>query len=122
VNFRSVTYPEDYLASSPQYFFDALGQFQTQVSQTSLGSVFIYDLIKNSCIGATCSVAKMLGYSADEFHAMGSAGLTHLIHPDDLILVSQYYERFGILKPGEVTVLDYRMLKSDGSWCQLRSH
>lgn len=107
--------------SLPQHLVKALGRLQTQEPNPILGSVYIYDLVEQRTLCASCSVAAMLGYSADAIHAMGPVGLASLIHPEDLTLVSEHYQRFITLKSGEVIAINYRMRRVDGSWCWLRS-
>lgn len=107
--------------SLPQRVIEALGQLQTQSTHTILGSVYVYDLVEQRTIYSSCSVAQMLKYTADEVHAMGRDGLSSLIHPDDLDVVSEHYQRFATLHFGEVITIHYRMKRADGVWCWLRS-
>jgi hypothetical protein len=112
---------EPILTSLPQQFIGALGRLQAQTPDSAIGSVYIYDLLKQCTINASYPVAAMLGYSADAIHVIGYIGLTNLIHPEDLTSVSQHYERFSSLRSENVIKIDYRMRKADGSWCLLRS-
>jgi PAS domain S-box-containing protein len=114
-------YSEQILTSLPQQLIRALGRLQAQTPTPALGSVYIYDLLKQCTINASYPVAAMLGYSADAIHVIGYIGLTNLIHPEDLNSVSQHYERFSTLSSEDVIRIDYRMRKADGSWCLLRS-
>lgn len=107
--------------SLPQQLIEALGRLQAQAPNTILGSVYVYDLVEQRTLSVSCSVAAMLGYSADAIEAMGPVGLAALIHPDDLNLVSEHYQRFATLQSGEVITIDYRMRRADGAWCWLRS-
>jgi PAS domain-containing protein len=109
------------LTSLPQHLIGALGRLQAQTANPALGSVYVYDLLKQRTINASVPVAAMLGYSADAIHVIGYIGLTNLIHPEDLTSVSQHYERFSTLRSEDVIKIDYRMRKADGSWCLLRS-
>lgn len=80
--------------SRPQHLIEVLEQLQAQTSDTVPGSVYIYDLVDQHTLYASCSVTEMLGYTDDEIHAMGSTGLATLIHPDDLNRVAAHYQRF----------------------------
>jgi PAS domain S-box-containing protein len=107
--------------SLPQRLVEALGRLETQQSNTIVGSVYIYDLVQQRTLCASCSVAAMLGYSADAIHAMDGVGLASLIHPDDLDLVSEHYQHFTTLQLGQAIASNYRMRRADGTWCWLRS-
>jgi PAS domain-containing protein len=70
---------------------------------------------------ATGSIVDLLGYSADDIDAIEPFGLAQFVHPDDLHLVAEHYEKLAALRYGEVIQIQYRMKHSDGSWCQLNS-
>jgi PAS domain S-box-containing protein len=105
----------------PQRIIEGLGRFQTNSPNTALSSIYIYDLVDQQTLYASCSVAAMLGYTADAIHDMGPIGLANLIHPDDLERVAAHYQRFTALLYGEVIAIEYRMQRADGAWCWLRS-
>ncbi len=107
--------------SSPQQLVQALGRLQSHQAQNQLGSIYIYDLVDQRTICASCSVASMLGYTADAIAAMGPVGLANLIHPDDLDSVSEHYQQFATLQPGEVISVNYRMQQASGPWRWLHS-
>jgi hypothetical protein len=107
-------------APFPQRLIEAVGRLQTQTI-TPLGSVYVYDLIEQRTLSASCSIAAMLGYTADEIDRMGAIGLASLIHPHDLNRVSEHYQRFTSLQSGEVITVNYRMRRADKTWCWLRS-
>ncbi|NJN56157.1 MAG: PAS domain-containing protein [Leptolyngbyaceae cyanobacterium SL_5_9] len=106
---------------SSQHMIAVLGRLQNQAVNAISGSIYIYDLVDQCTLCASCSVAAMLGYSAEAIHATGSSGLARLIHPADLNRVSEYYQRFTTLTPGEIITIEYRMKRADGTWCWLRS-
>lgn len=108
-------------APLPHRLSEALGRLQAQTSLTLLGRVYVYDVIEQHRLSTSCSVAAMLGYTADEIDRMGSVGLASLIHPNDLNHVSEHYQRFTTLQPGEVITVHYRMRQADKTWCWLRS-
>lgn len=107
--------------SSPQRLIKALGRLQAQEPNSIGGSIYIYDLIEQRTLSASCSIAATLGYTADTLDEMDAAGLGKLIHPDDLNLVSKHYQRFATLRSDEVIVINYRMKRADGTWCWLHS-
>lgn len=107
--------------SFPPQAIEALGRLQVDTTDTIPSSAYIYDLVEQRILNASASVPKMLGYTADTIDAMGPNSLANLIHPDDLDRVSEHYQRFSTLLPREVIAIEYRMKRSDGTWCCLRS-
>lgn len=104
-----------------QRTIEALGKLQTQADRSISGSFYIYDLVEQRVLCTSSSVAEMLGYSANEIHAMGPMGFASLIYPDDLDRVSEHYQKFFTLGYEETIALEYRMKQKDGMWCWLRS-
>ncbi len=121
MNTCRVSCPDNFSVSSHQRLIETLGQLQAQTPNTKLGSIYIYDLVDQHTLSASCSIAAMLGYTADAIHAMGAIGLANLIHPNDLNRVSEHYQRFATLQSGEVITVNYRMKRADGTWCWLHS-
>jgi PAS domain S-box-containing protein len=109
-------------AASPQRLIEALGRLQAHTISTVAGSIYIYDLVDQCTLCATSSVSAILGYADAEIDAMGPMGMAALIHPDDLLLVSDHYQRSITLRAGKVMEIEYRMMRPDGAWCWLRSH
>lgn len=111
----------NYAASFPTRVIETLGRLQVQSNHPISSSTYIYDLVEQRTICSSCSVATLLGYSADDVLAMWPIGLASLIHPDDINRVADHYQRFTTLVSGEVITIEYRMKRSNGKWCWLRS-
>ncbi|ETZ23027.1 PAS domain S-box protein [Pedobacter sp. V48] len=65
----------------------------------------------------------MVGYTRDEMIDMpANQGTDHLVHPDDLQSLLDYYEHISALKDGETAQLEYRAQHKNGkySWLCLR--
>ncbi|HEY9625456.1 MAG TPA: PAS domain-containing protein [Crinalium sp.] len=105
----------------PQRMIDTLGRLQAQTHDIVPSNTYVYDLVEQRTLCASRSIATMLGYTAEDIHAMGQTGLADLIHPDDLGRVADHYQRFTTLHYGDVIQIEYRMRRADGSWCWLRS-
>jgi PAS domain S-box-containing protein len=104
-----------------QPFVQALGRIQAQSGDLPASRVYVYDLVEQQTVYTSSSMAALLGYTADAIQAMGQIGLAHLIHPDDLNRVSEYYQQFATLLQEDIIAVDYRMKRADGTWCWLRS-
>lgn len=84
-------------------------------------SIYIYDLTSQCNTYSSASLGAMLGYSEEEMQMMGAMGLAQLIHPSDLDSLSAHFQRFTTLAEGEIISIEYRMKRSNGDWCWLRS-
>lgn len=104
----------------PPRLLAALRQLEGETDIIS-GSVYVYDLVEQSTLHTNYPLAAMLDYTTEQATAMEPEGLAGLIHPEDLNLVSDHYQRFTTLRPGETIAIEYRMRQSDGTWCWLRS-
>lgn len=105
----------------PQHLTEALGRLQAQDSGPMIRRIYVYDLVEQRTLSSSCSIATMLGYTADVIHGMGYVRLGDLIHLDDLNSVSNHYQRFTTLRANTVIMLNYRMRRADGSWCWVHS-
>lgn len=105
----------------PKTIIAVLDKLQTEASDAIPGSIYVYDLVEQSTIHTSYSVAAMLGYTTAQTAAMEPDGLASLIHPDDLNRVSEHYQRFTTLRSEETIAIEYRMKQADGTWCCLRS-
>ncbi|MBL8154358.1 MAG: PAS domain S-box protein, partial [Anaerolineae bacterium] len=93
-------------------------QMLERITQTIPDHVYIHDVITQSVLYENETLGKLLGYSADEFAALGSTtniALT-LVHPDDLSFVIQKHLSLGELADSEVCDYSYRLRHKDGSW------
>lgn len=105
----------------PQRLVDAINRLPFQPSRTTQESIYVYDIETHRTLSISGSVASLLGYTAADIHNLGIDGLATRIHPQDLHLVSEHYQRLPYLRAGEVITLSYRMCQADGHWCWLRS-
>lgn len=83
--------------------------------------VHVFDLVEQRNLWVSGSLAERLGYTREEIQTMGMLALATLVHPEDLSIVSEYFQRFSGLQPGEILEITYRMRRADGTWCRLRS-
>lgn len=121
----SSTFPNFGFRSIPLHlsnrFFEMVNRLQADVDHTSPCSVYIYDLVDQYNIYSSCSLSELLGYTSDESNGMSTMGLAELIHPDDLLIVAEQFQRLAILPDGNVIEMAYRMWGADGRWHYLHS-
>lgn len=79
--------------------------------------LYIYDVREQRNVYVNYELATLLDYTAEEIHAMGSALLPTLIHPEDMPHVGEHFARLAGAKDGEVCAVEYRMRHRNGTWC-----
>ncbi|MDX2244137.1 MAG: PAS domain-containing protein [Leptolyngbyaceae cyanobacterium bins.302] len=113
--------PTVHASSCSVCMIEALAKFQAQIVRLVPGCLYIYDLIEQHTVCASRPITEVLGYTDTAIQTMALTGLSELIHPDDLDIVANYYQHLTMLKTGDITALEYRMQRPDGTWCWLRS-
>lgn len=96
-------------------------RFIQRVADTVPGLLYVYDVIDERNTYVNRELTRMLGYSAEQVQRMGDQFLISTIHPDDWPRVVVANGRAAALHDGEVTELEYRIRRGDGSWCHLYS-
>lgn len=97
-------------------------QFSQQIADTTPALVYIFDLIEQRNIYINSWVTRILGYSPAEVQAMGSDLMPSITHPDDIDRLIQRFERLVYAEENVVMELEYRLRRTDGSWCWLYTH
>lgn len=105
-----------------QGLIEVLGRLQSYILSDFPSSVYVYDLVDQCTLCASHSIASILGYTEREIRRLEPLGLATLIHPDDILLVSDHFQRFTTLVEEEVITVEYRMKRADGTWSWLRSY
>jgi PAS domain S-box-containing protein len=91
-------------------------RFIEQITNTTPGLIYVYDLIEQRNVFINQQVMALLGYSPAQIQAMGGELFTRLFHPDDLARVPAHLERFQQTQAGEVLHMEYRMQHTNGEW------
>ncbi|MEO0894873.1 MAG: PAS domain-containing protein [Bacteroidota bacterium] len=90
--------------------------FQEKIMLTSPEIIYVYDLNKRENVFANKSLPEELGYTAEEFKAMGDQAFILTIHPDDLESVFHHHTQvLPNLKAGEIASISYRMLQKQNN-------
>jgi PAS domain S-box-containing protein len=61
-------------------------------------------------------VTDLFGYTSEQLTELGDQVLASLIHPDDLGLLFEQFERFRTVPRGTVLELEYRVRHANGKW------
>ena len=96
-------------------------QFLQRITTATPDLIYIYDVVEQRDIYANRRRSELLGYSDQEYEAMGTAFPHRLMHPDDLPRVQQQLLLLETAPEGQVVETDYRMHHADGTYRWFRS-
>ena len=90
----------------------------------SIGSINIYDFLKNRVTFSQWHIMSRLGYSPDEYVPMSSDFFKLILHPDDDVIIRRQIEKIVGSKPGEVieSVFRLRNKLGDYHWVAMRDY
>lgn len=89
--------------------------FIQQITDTTPGIVYVYDLVERRNVYINNQVFNILGYTAEQIQARGSVVLEQLMHPEDLARLPEHFQRLASVQNGEM-VFEYRMRNANGKW------
>jgi len=93
----------------------------SKILGTSPNLIYIYDLKEHRNLYANREVVEFLGYTPQQIVDMGASLFGTILHPDDAKVVAEHQETLCRSADGIIKVAEYRMRRSDGNWCWLRS-
>jgi len=93
-------------------------QFANRIVDTQPHMILVGELAKRRLTFANKQVETSLGYSVNEFLAMGSDALS-IVHPEDRPAFVDMLTRVAAARDGEIIETEYRVRHADGSWRQL---
>jgi len=94
-------------------------RFIEQITNTMPTILYLCDLTTYHISYVNPRVKTALGYDGEKVME-GRTSILEFIHPEDVVLVNDRFQRYGRAQDGEVLVLEYRMRHRDGGWRWLR--
>ena len=91
-------------------------QFAQKLAETVPGMLYIYDLVEQRNIYSNRQSLELLGYTPEQFQAIGSNITPTIVHPDDLASMMAYLERFDAVQGSKVREIEYRSQHANGEW------
>lgn len=90
----------------------------------SIGSISIYDFLKNRVTFSQWHIMSRLGYGPDEYVALSSEFFKLILHPDDNPVITRHIEKVIQSKPGEVPECVFRLRNKQGEyhWVAMRDY
>jgi PAS domain S-box-containing protein len=95
--------------------------FIQKIADTTPGILYIYDLIEQRNIYVNREIGEVLGYAPEQIQQMGNNLFVQIMHPEDLVKITAYFEQFNTLEDGKSLGIEYRMRHANGEWRWLYS-
>lgn len=91
-------------------------RFISKMTSVLPGMLYIFDLQEQRNVYVNRHPGAVLGYSAEDIHALGADFIPTVLHPDDAIRLLQHFEGFKELHDGVTMQVEYRLRHWDGSY------
>jgi PAS domain S-box-containing protein len=95
--------------------------FIKQVADASPDVLYVYDLQEKRSIYINREIYNKLGYTPEEFYALGSNATLTITHPEDFSRRQAHFEKVKNLKDGEILKIEYRVKTMKGNWIWVRT-
>src|SRR5262245_16010900 len=97
-------------------------QFIARVLEVVPSVVYVRDLRDHSHVFVNRRVAEVIGYTPDEVIELRGDFMRMLLHPDDLVALTDYERELGVLADDATIRREYRLRHRDGRWCWFESY
>ncbi|OQW30021.1 MAG: hypothetical protein A4E19_10700 [Nitrospira sp. SG-bin1] len=91
-------------------------RFVSEMTGVLPGVLYVFDLRERRNVYVNRHTGKVLGYSAEEVHALGTEFIPSVLHPDDAPRLQQHLEYLKDLADGVTAQMEYRFRHRDGSY------
>lgn len=91
-------------------------RFLERVADVVPAILYIYDVDKQGVAYTNRHVNSVLGYSLEQFLALGNRLATELMHPDDQPAFAEFLAKILQAADGEFVSFGHRLRHADGSW------
>lgn len=91
-------------------------KFREKITESTPNLLYIYDLVEQRNIYCNSFIGELLGYTPQELQKFKDGIVEELVHPDDIELLQQHYERCFTLKDDKYLEVEYRIKSSSGKW------
>ena len=115
-NFHDITQRK-----STELKLEQANKFREAISLSMPASIYIFNIQENRHTYATQSIGELLGYSMEEFTALGDKLFAEIFHPEEYRLISQHHKEVANLSPKEKLSIDYRVKHKNGNWLWMQS-
>lgn len=95
--------------------------FIEAITNTTPGGIYVYDLAEKKEVYNNGKLYSLLGYDERDMEMLGENLLEHIIHPDDLQLVTVENKNLDTIREGEIRSMDCRIRCKNGAYLWLRN-
>jgi diguanylate cyclase (GGDEF)-like protein/PAS domain S-box-containing protein len=96
-------------------------RFIDRIFETAPNVLLIYDLVDQVTVFANREIVSILNYTPAEIRSMGPSFLRQLVHPNDVGILDEHYERINTLPNAETLEVEYRLRDAGGGWRWINS-
>ncbi len=96
--------------------------FRDRLEAPTPGVVHVFDLEHQRNVYLSRSVARLLGYTAEEVSAKEADLFLALLHPDDRLRFGEHHEHMRLARDDETTDFEFRLRGRAGEWRWFQSH
>lgn len=91
-------------------------KFREKITESTPNILYIYDLVEQRNVYCNSFISELLGYTPQELQKFKDGVVDELIHPDDIKLLQQHFNRCLTLKDDKYLEIEYRIKNSSGQW------
>lgn len=91
-------------------------RFIQRLADSTPNILYLYDIQEHRNLYINREVQGSLGYSPEEVKQMEVAFLYHLMHPEDLEKLPDYFQLLAGAREGEIFEFEYRLKHKSGQW------
>ncbi|BAZ66893.1 PAS/PAC sensor hybrid histidine kinase [Fischerella sp. NIES-4106] len=93
-----------------------------RIASSSLGTLYIYDLVDERVIYINNHVTQILGYTQQEIQTTGLRSLLQRMYPQDFTRLPTHYDRLNCVTDGEVVSFEFQYRHANDQWRWLRCY
>jgi len=90
--------------------------FLKQITDSVPNIISVYDISNYQLVYANQETSKFLGYTVEQLKNEGAKIFQLIVHPKDLAVVQESFEKYKTMKDDEVLENEYKIKDSKGSW------
>ncbi len=87
-----------------------------QITESSPGIIYIYDLIERRNIYANRTVTDIFGYSPEEIQQLPGNLFESTVHPEDKAVLQEHLSSLAVIGDDQILECEYRIRRQEGDW------
>ncbi|HIK13076.1 MAG TPA: PAS domain S-box protein [Oscillatoriaceae cyanobacterium M33_DOE_052] len=87
-----------------------------QITESSPGIIYIYDLIERRNIYANRTVTDIFGYTPEEIQQLPGNLFESTVHPEDKAVLQEHLSSLAVIADDQILECEYRIRRQEGDW------